>query len=110
MREGRALDRERRMDPQVAVDLARLLELDRPGDVSAHAAAVPAVERASVDDHDQEVLRVRGPDPILVLDAQHAGHRRTVRPPEPNPAAIVGGQHACPAAYAQHGDATWVIL
>jgi hypothetical protein len=82
------------VDPQIAVDLARLLELDGTGDVRPHLTAVPAVERALVDAHDHEVVRVGRPHPILVLDAQHARHRRTVGPPEADAPAIVGRDHA----------------
>jgi hypothetical protein len=81
------------VNPQIPVDLAGLLELDRARDVGAYLAAVPAVERAFEDDHHQEMLGVRRPDAILVLNAEHARHRRRVRSPEPHAPAIVGRQH-----------------
>ena len=92
-REPGALERERRVDAQVAVDLAGLLELERARDMGAHPAAVPAVEGALVHHHDREVLGVGDLRAILVLHPEHARHRGGVGPPEPDPPAIVGGQH-----------------
>ena len=107
-REPGALEREGRVDPQVAVDLARLLELERARDVGAHPAAIPAVEGALVHHHHREVLGVGGLGAILVLDPEHARHRGGVGLPEPDPAAIVGRQHEHSVGQARR--LAWAIL
>ena len=92
-REPGALEREGRVDPQVAVDLAGLLELERARDMAAHLAAVPSVEGARIYHHHREILGVGDLGAILLLHPEHGRHRGGLGPPEPHPPAIVGRQH-----------------
>ncbi len=107
-REPRALQRERRMDAQVAVDLAGLLELERAGDMGTHPAAIPPVEGTLVNHHHGKVLGVGDLQAILVFHAEHAGHRRRVGTPEADLPAIVCRQHADSLGEARR--LAWAIL
>ena len=98
-----ALERERRVDAQVAVDLTGLLELERARHVGVRLAAVPAIEGAGVHHHHREALGVGGLEPVLVLDPEHARHRGGIGPPEPEPPAILDG-HRRSVGHARGAD------
>jgi hypothetical protein len=103
-----SLEREGRVNPEVAVDLPGLLELERARDMSALPATVPPVEGALVHGHDSEVLGIRDPRAILALDPEHARHRGSVGLPEPDPPVIVGREHD--HSVGQWRKCAWAIL